>query len=186
MHLLPVSSGKTVENPDETLGQVSGEGFLSRFSHPSLSGICAVALLLCTSLPAARGVAKHNKKIASSLLERDFFIVFCGERGIRILFFNILTPFHMCLIPPIIHFYNEILVYKICFSPSQSSHIILSVSPRCNFFIAKMHQKTPHLHPPKLLIVKIIIIISPIRLFPLERFFSISHFCYVVVFGQDA
>lgn len=70
MHLLPVSSGKTVENPDETLGQVSGEGFLSRFSHPSLSGICAVALLLCTSLPAARGVAKHNKKSRQACLTR--------------------------------------------------------------------------------------------------------------------
>ena len=66
----------------DTLAPMCGEGFLSRFSHPSLSGICAVALLLCTSLPAARGVAKHNKKSRQACLTR-FFIVFCGEWGIR-------------------------------------------------------------------------------------------------------
>ena len=99
-----------------------------------------------------------------------------GERGIRILFFNILTPFHMCLIPPIIHFYNEILVYKICFSPSQLSHTILSVSPRCNFFIAKMHQNPPHSYPSNLLKTNKIIIIYRKHTFSLERFFSISHF----------
>ena len=100
----------------------------------------------------------------------------CGEWGIRILFFNILTPFHMCLIPPIIHFYNEILGYKICFSPSQLSHTILSVSPRCNFFIPKMRQKHPHLHPHNLLMTNKIIIILLTHAFSLEGFFSISHY----------
>ena len=92
----------------------------------------------------------------------------------------------MCLIPPIIHFYNEILGYKICFAPSQLSHTILSVSPRCNFFIAKMHQKSPHLHPPKLLIViLIIIIISQYAFSPLEYFFSFSHLDYTEIFLKE-
>ena len=82
IHLLPVSSGKTMENPDEALGQVRGEGFVSRFSHPSLSGICAVALLLCTSLPAALGVAKHNKKSRSSKLDAIFYCVLRRVRDV--------------------------------------------------------------------------------------------------------
>lgn len=58
-------------------------------------------------------------------------------------------------------------------SPSQSSHTILSVSHRCNFLVAKMHQKRPYLHIYNLLITNKIIIILPILTFSLERFFSI-------------
>ena len=61
-------------------------------------------------------------------------------------------------------------------SPSQSSHTILSVSHRCNFFMAKMHQKRPYLHTYNLLITNKIIIILPILTFSLERFFSIFSF----------
>ena len=60
---------------------------------------------------------------------------------------------------------------------SQSSHTILSVSHRCNFFMAKMHRKRPYLHTYNLLMTnKIIIICKCISLphnFLLERFFSI-------------
>ncbi len=81
----------------------------------------------------------------------------------------------MCLIPSIIHSYNEILRQIIYYSPSQSSHTILSIPHRCNFFIPKMHQKRPYSHLPNLLKTNKIIIIYLKHTFSLERFFSISH-----------
>ena len=87
-------------------------------------------------------------------------------------------PFYMCLIPQIMH---STMGYRDKLSallPSQSSHTILSVPHRCNFFMAKMHQKRPYLHTYNLLITNKIIIILPILTFSLERFFSISYSWY--------
>ena len=64
------------------------------------------------------------------------------------------------------------------FSPSQSSHTILSVSHRCNFFRVKMHQNAPQSHPLNLLKTNKVIIIYLKHPFSLERFFSISHLDY--------
>ena len=65
-------------------------------------------------------------------------------------------------------------------SPSQSSHTIISVSHRCNFLVAKMHQKSVYQNRYNLQIInKIIIICSCISLlhnFLLECFFSIFSF----------
>ena len=75
---------------------------------------------------------------------------------------------YMCLILPIIQstmgYWGELSA----FLPSQSSHTILSVPPRCNFFMAKMHQKRPYLHSHNLLITNIIIIIYQYLLSPLN------------------
>lgn len=83
----------------------------------------------------------------------------------------------MCLILQIIRSTMGYRGKLSVFSPSQSSHTILSVSHRCNFLVAKMHQKHPYLHAYNLLITnKIIIIcrcISLLHNFLLERFFSI-------------
>ena len=73
-------------------------------------------------------------------LSDSFFILVCGERGILAHFSNVLTPFFMSLIPLRIRIRDKFLGKIICFSPSQTSHIILSVLHRCNFFMAKMHQ----------------------------------------------
>ena len=54
-------------------------------------------------------------------------------------------------------------------------YIILSVPYRCNFLVAKMHQKRPYLHLYNILITNKIIIILPILTFSLERFFPISY-----------
>ena len=71
------------------------------------------------------------------------------------------------------------------FSPSQSSHTILSFSHQCNFLVAKMHQKRSYLHTYNLLITNKIIIILLILTFSLERFFSISHLDYAEILLKE-
>ena len=64
-------------------------------------------------------------------------------------------------------------------SPSQSSHTILSVAHRCNFFMEKMHENHPHLHLSKLLIAKIIIVICQYAFSPLDtssQFFIVGYY----------
>ena len=52
---------------------------LKQYHNPSLSGICAVVMRLCTSLPACGGAMQNTiKKSRSSKLDA-IFIVFCGE-----------------------------------------------------------------------------------------------------------
>ena len=117
------------------------------------------------------------------MIVKDFLVwtfVLSGEGGIQDQFCNILTPFYMCLIPQIIHIYNKISGWFICFLSSQSSHTILSVPHRCNFFRAKMHQNLPYLCLYNLLKTNKIIIIYLKHPFSLECFFSISHFLYLV------
>ena len=99
-----------------------------------------------------------------------------GEGGILDQFCTILTPFYMYLILQIIRSTMGYRGKLSAFSPSQSSHTILSVSHRCNFFIAKMHQNPPHLYQFNLLKTNKIIIIYLKHPFSLERFFSISHY----------
>ena len=52
----------------------------------------------------------------------------------------------MCLILPIIRSTMGYRDKLSAFLPSQSSHTILSVPHRCNFFRVKMHQKHPYSH----------------------------------------
>ena len=66
---------------------------------------------------------------------------------------------YMCLILQIIRSTMGYRGKLFAFSPSQSSHTILSVSHRCNFLVAKMHQKPAYQHPPNRLITNRIIII---------------------------
>lgn len=73
-------------------------------------------------------------------------------------------------------------------SPSQSSHTILSVPHRCNFLVAKMHQKAAYQNNYNLQIFNIIIIIckyiSSLHICLLERFFSIFSFLICSKRGQ--
>ena len=96
-----------------------------------------------------------------------------GEGGILDQFVQDSYPLYMCLILQIIRSTMGYRGKLSAFSPSQSSHTILSVSHRCNFFMAKMHQKHPYLHAYNLLITNKIIIILPILTFSLECIFSI-------------
>ena len=95
-------------------------------------------------------------------------------------FYQIITPFCMCLILQIIRSTMGYRGKLSVFSPSQSSHTILSVSHRCNFLAAKMHQKSVCQNRYNLQIInKIIIICIYISLphnFLLECFFSIFSF----------
>lgn len=91
-------------------------------------------------------------------------------------FYHIITPFCMCLILQIIRSTMGYWGKLSALSPSQSSHTILSVPLRCNFFRAKMHQKYPYLHLINLQKISKIIIIWLLHGFSLERNFSISHF----------
>ena len=49
----------------------------------ALSGICAVAALLCTSLPACGGALQTKAKNGVRASSTPFFAFVCGERGIR-------------------------------------------------------------------------------------------------------
>lgn len=100
-------------------------------------------------------------------------------------FYHIITPFCMCLILQIIRSTMGYWDKLSALSPSQSSHTILSVSHRCNFLVAKMHQKRTYLYIYNLLITNKIIIILPILTFSLERFFSISHFGDAIKEGKQ-
>ena len=100
----------------------------------------------------------------------------CGEGGILYQLVQNSYPFYMCLILPIIRSTMGYWDKLSALSPSQSSHTILSASHRCNFLVAKMHQKHPYLHQYNILITNKIIIILSIITFSLERFFSIFSF----------
>ena len=74
----------------------------------------------------------------------------------------------MCLILQIIRSTMGCWDKLSALSPSQSSHTILSVSHRCNFLVAKMHQKRPYLHAYNPLITNKIIIFYQYSLSPLN------------------
>ena len=101
-------------------------------------------------------------------------------------FYHIITPFCMCLILQIICSTMGYWDKLSAFLPSQSSHTILSVSHRCNFLMAKMHQKRPYLHAYNLLITNKIIIILLIHAFSPERFFSISYLDYSKILLKES
>ena len=94
----------------------------------------------------------------------------------------------MCLILQIIRSTMGYRDKLSALSPSQSSHTILSVSHRCNFLVAKMHQKSAYQNNYNLQIInKIIIIyncISSPHICLLERFFSIFSFLICSKRGQ--
>ena len=74
--------------------------------------------------------------------------IFCGKEGIPAQLVQDSYLLYMCLILQIIRSTMGYQGKLSTFLPSQSSHNILSVSHRCNFLVAKMHQKSIYQNYP--------------------------------------
>ena len=123
-------------------------------------------------------LAPRYKKQKVSISRYLFASLSCGEGGILDQFVQDSYLLYMCLILQIIRSTMGCWGELSALLPSQSSHSILSLPHRCNFFRAKMHQKRPYLHPYNPLITNKRIIILLTHAFSLERFFPISHSWY--------
>ena len=105
---------------------------------------CAKSGKPCLLFPIPLSISElvpRYKKQKVSISRYLFALWSSGEGGILDQFVQDSYPLYMCLILQIIRSTMGYWDKLSAFSPSQSSHIILSVPLRCNFFIAKMHQK---------------------------------------------